>query len=507
MNLTQTEFDVIILGGGITGAGTARDCAMRGLKVLLIEKGDISNGATGRNHGLLHSGARYAVTDRESAEECIRENRTLKAVAPHCVEDTSGLFVTLPEDDLGYQETFVKSCIAAGIEAEVLDPKEAVTLEPSVNQDIIGAVRVPDGAVDPFKLCAANILDARLHGAVILTYHEVCSFIRSGVSVIGVQVRDLKTGETMEFRAPVTVNACGIWGQKMVRMAGAELGMFPAKGSMLIYSRRVNKMAINRCRKPANADILVPGGPVCVIGTTSSRVPSDQCDRPYVTPEEVDELLREGVKLAPVLASTRILRAYAGVRPLVSVDNDPSGRNVSRGFVCIDHETRDGIGGFVTIAGGKLTSYRLMAEKTADLVCAKLNVVEQCRTAVTLLPDPSCKEAREEYNGSLVCECERISEKELRDYASRDGVDRLSGFRRRSRFGMGVCQGILCACRASVILADETGSAEGASSDLRNFMCERWKGLRPVAWGDTLREVERTQWINSEIIGINETER
>ena len=84
------EFDVIIVGGGITGAGTARDCAMRGLKVLLVERHDIATGATGRNHGLLHSGARYAVTDKESAEECIKENMILRKIARHCVEETEG---------------------------------------------------------------------------------------------------------------------------------------------------------------------------------------------------------------------------------------------------------------------------------------------------------------------------------------------------------------------------------------------------------------------------------
>ena len=96
------DYDVIIIGGGITGAGTARDCAMRGLRVLLLERGDIATGATGRNHGLLHSGARYAVTDVESAAECIRENQILKRIASHCVDDTGGLFITLPEDDLSY---------------------------------------------------------------------------------------------------------------------------------------------------------------------------------------------------------------------------------------------------------------------------------------------------------------------------------------------------------------------------------------------------------------------
>lgn len=133
----KNEFDVIVIGGGITGAGTARDCSLRGLKVLLIERHDIADGATGRNHGLLHSGARYAVTDQESAAECIQENMILKKIANHCVDDTSGFFITLPEDDLAYQAKFVESCTKAGIKAEVIDPKEAIRLEQSVNPDIM----------------------------------------------------------------------------------------------------------------------------------------------------------------------------------------------------------------------------------------------------------------------------------------------------------------------------------------------------------------------------------
>ena len=148
----DNEFDVIIIGGGITGAGTARDCALRGLKVLLVERNDIATGATGRNHGLLHSGARYAVTDQESARECIEENMILRKIARHCVEETDGFFITLPEDDLDYQAKFVQSCNSAGIKAEIIDPKEAIRLEPSVNPSITGAVRVPDGSVDPFRL-------------------------------------------------------------------------------------------------------------------------------------------------------------------------------------------------------------------------------------------------------------------------------------------------------------------------------------------------------------------
>ena len=152
------EYDVIIVGGGITGAATARDCAMRGLRTLLVERGDICDGASGRNHGLLHSGGRYAVTDREGAEECIRENKILRRIASNCVEPCGGLFITLPEDDLAYQQTFVRACQNAGINAEIIDPDLARRLEPSVNPALIGAVRVPDGSVDPFRLCAANMV-------------------------------------------------------------------------------------------------------------------------------------------------------------------------------------------------------------------------------------------------------------------------------------------------------------------------------------------------------------
>ena len=416
----KQEYDVIIIGGGITGAGTARDCALRGLKVLLIERRDIADGATGRNHGLLHSGARYAVKDGESARECIEENRILRRIAPHCIEDTQGLFITLPEDGdagygLDYQKTFIEACHAAGIEAEAMDPKEAIRLEPAVNPRLIGAVKVPDGSVDPFKLCAANVLDARLHGADILTYTEVLSLIKEGGAVCGVRVRNSLTGETAEYRARVTVNAAGIWGQAVVKMAGARISMFPAKGALLVFAHRVNNVVINRCRKSADGDILVPGDTVTVIGTTSTKIPFEECDDLHVTPDEVALLLREGSQLCPALAETRILRAYAGVRPLVASDDDPSGRRITRGIVCLDHATRDGIEGFVTITGGKLMTYRLMAETATDAVCAKLGVSAPCTTATTPLPRTIDRRfPAGSPDSELVCECENVTLGEIR---------------------------------------------------------------------------------------------
>ena len=532
--MNQT-YDVIIIGGGATGAGIARDCSLRGIKALLLERSDISTGATGRNHGLLHSGARYAVTDHESAVECIRENMILRRIAAHCVEETDGLFITLPEDGLDYQARFVEACRKAGIRADVLDPEEARRLEPAANPALIGAVRVPDGAVDPFRLTSSNILDATAHGAEIRTYTEVRELIREQDRIVGVKAYDHRTHAEVEFRAQVVVNAGGIWGHGIAAKAGITVNMLPAKGALLIFGHRVNRMVLNRCRKPADADILVPGDTISLIGTTSSKIPYDQIDNMIITPDEVDLLLREGEKLSPLLARTRILRAYAGVRPLVASDDDPSGRTVSRGIVLLDPATRDGMEGFITITGGKLMTYRLMAEWATDLICKKIGNDGKCRTAE--IPLPGSTESREEVDrktrnkpiaqrrssiarhgalatridgtdsikNSLVCECEEVSIGEVEYALENLSVNNLVDLRRRTRVGMGTCQGELCACRAAGIMGrKDPVCARKAKADLVSFLNERWKGMAPIAWGDTLRESEYTTWVYESVCGLSD---
>lgn len=491
-------YDVIVIGGGITGLGIARDCAMRGLKVLLVEKNDIASGASGRNHGLLHSGARYAVKDGESAKECIRENKILKKIAPHCIEGNGGIFITLPEDNengygLSYQRIFVEACKASGIAAEIMDPKDALHIEPSVNPDLIGAVKVPDGSVDPFKLCSANMYDALMRGAIILPYTEVTGILKEGQAVSGIRTRNFLTGETAEYHAPVTVNAAGIWGGKIAGMAGAVLNMYPAKGALLVFAHRVNNIVINRCRKAADGDILVPGDTVSVIGTTSTKVPFEQCDHMTATDEEVRILLKEGCRLCPSLANTRILRAYAGVRPLVASDDDPTGRSISRGIVCIDHSIRDGIDGFITITGGKMMTYRLMAEKTTDMVCRKIGVNRKCMTAETMLADPLVPRHNTEPGRDLICECEKVTFEDIQWAVKNLGVQNLEDLRRRTRIGMGTCQGTYCIYKAAHALAEAKGHPEEADRLILEFLNERWKGMSSVGWGDTLREMEFMQ--------------
>ena len=527
--MRQIETDVVIIGGGATGAGILRDCAQRGMRAILVEKDDIANGTTGRNHGLLHSGARYAVTDPHSAVECIRENRILKKVASHCIEETGGLFITLPEDDLSFQQTFVDACNNAGIETQILTPEAALRVEPNVNPQLLGAVRVPDGTVDPFRLTAANILDGEEYGGRLLSYTRVVGLIITQGRVCGVNCINVRTGEKIAIHAQQVVNAAGIWGQQICEYADLSIRMFPAKGSLLIVDYRINSMVINRCRKPADADILVPGDTISLIGTTSEKIPYSDIENIRVTPQEVETLLAEGEKLCPVMARTRVLRAYCGVRPLISLGDDPSGRNISRGIVLVDHGDNDGLPGLITITGGKLMTYRLMAEMATDAVAKNLGNTAACTTGVRPLPGASHSDvyapqvsipvsgsakyrhgeraakflADDKKQNAVICECEMVTRGEI-EYAvhNLNAMD-LVDLRRRTRIGMGPCQGKLCACRAAGIVSEITGE-DHALKSVGEFMQERWKGVRPILWGDTLREADLSYWLFNSLLGYQQ---
>ena len=164
---------VLIIGGGATGTGLARDLALRGVQCVLVEKRDINAGASGGNHGLLHSGARYIASDPASACECKKEGRLLKTLAPHCIESTGGLFVAIAGDHEQYIADFPGMCAKAGIDTHALDPKDARELEPALSDQLIAAYTVDDATIDPFKLSLDNIAHAQQLGSRLLRYSQV----------------------------------------------------------------------------------------------------------------------------------------------------------------------------------------------------------------------------------------------------------------------------------------------------------------------------------------------
>jgi glycerol-3-phosphate dehydrogenase len=375
------EPDVLVIGGGATGVGIARDLAMRGADVTLIDRGGLCNGTSGRSHGLLHSGARYAESDPDGAAECLVENRTLREVAGACIRETDGLFVRLADDDADYFETKRRACESVGIPVETLDPAAVRETVADLSDEIEAAMRVPDAVVYPSRLVAANALDAESKGATIHPHTPLESLtVRNG------RVTTAHVGGAIEeaIHPKQVVNAAGAWAGKVAAMAGVTVEMQPTRGVMVSVEYDDLGPVLNRCRTPDDGDIVVPHDSEAVLGTTSVPV-SDPDD--YETERwEVERTIEECAAMLPRLSDSPIVRKWWGVRPLYAPDEaERDSRGISRGFFRLDHAA-EGVENAVSVVGGKLTTYRLMAESTADLVCERLGIERSCRTADRELP-------------------------------------------------------------------------------------------------------------------------
>jgi glycerol-3-phosphate dehydrogenase len=374
---------VVVIGGGATGAGVAHDLSLRGLRVTLLERGELTSGTTGRHHGVLHSGGRYAVGDQDSATECIKENTILRRIAPGSFEENGGLFVAVTDDDMDYLAPFQDACEACAIPAAVHKPEAALRLEPNLNPDVKVAVEVPDASVDPMRLVLRFFATAQRNGADLRTFTEVTGLARADGTVTGVLAHDLIAERDYELPADIVVNAAGPWSGQVGAMAGVDVPMQLSPGVLLAVRGRYCGRVLNRLHKPADGDIILPQRELSVIGTSSWVV--DDPDVPPVPAEHVALMYSEGAKLVPAIASAERRSAWSAVRPLVGGEAASTGRELSRTFQCFDHKQTEGVEGLVTITGGKATTLRAMAQAAADVVCEKLGVEAACRTAETVL--------------------------------------------------------------------------------------------------------------------------
>ncbi|WP_435183346.1 FAD-dependent oxidoreductase [Halobellus sp. EA9] len=377
----STDTTVLVVGGGATGAGVARDLALRGVDVTLVDRDGLGGGTSGRSHGLLHSGARYAESDLVGAEECIEENRILKDIAGDCIRDTGGLFLQLAADDPAYFEEKLDACEAAGIETKVLDATAVKELVPAVTDAVERAIRVPDGVIYPSRLVAANAADAAAHGATVHPDAPLTDLtLRDG----DVQRAHLGGEASQTLDPEHVVNAAGAWAGQVASMADLQVDMAPARGVMVSVDYDSLGPVLNRCRAPDDGDIVVPHESEAVLGTTS--VPSPDPDDYERADWEVQTCIDECAAMLPAVADASVERTWWGVRPLYAPDEaEADRRSISRGFVHLDHAD-DGVGNMATIIGGKLTTYRQMAAATADLVCERLGVEATCETAEQRLP-------------------------------------------------------------------------------------------------------------------------
>jgi glycerol-3-phosphate dehydrogenase len=289
---------------------------------------------------------------------------------------------------------------------------------------------------------------------------------------------------------------------------------------MVAMNHRLLNTVVNRCKMPADGDIIVPIRTVAVIGTTDVSVPDP--DVYGITPEEVALMLEEGEQLVPGISRARVLRAWAGVRPLYKDQDVKDDRDISRTYKLLDHQARDGVAGFISIVGGKWTTYRLMAQEATDAVAARLGVTAPCRTHTDPMPgaeqahlfwmgQPLARVEADDSYGDLICECELVTRGRVIRAITEGGAANVDDIRRETRLGMGPCQGGFCTYRA-VALWDEVGGLQAGGDAaalarsgalLRHFLQERWKGLTAITWGDQLRQARLDEMIYLDTLGLD----
>lgn len=386
---------VVVIGGGGTGAAIIHDLTQRGFRATLLERGELTAGTTGRHHGQLHSGARYAVGDRNIAKECMDEVRILQKIAPQSLEMNYGLFVALSDEDVEFGDAFIEACREATIPAKEIPLDQALRMEPQLNPEIKRAVQVPDGTIDAWRLPLHFFAGARANGAEVRNFTEVVGIDVENKRVRGVRVLDHATQEEQEIPADYVINATGAWAGWVCKMVGIDLPITPAPGSMVAVKKRLNNMVISHLHPAGDGDIIVPQRKLSIIGSTQWE--TDDPDSILARHEDIEYLTRRASEMIPAFGETAYHAAWSAVRPLAGrAEDGADGRNLSRDFNCIDHEEQDGIVGFMSVIGGKATVLRAMAEKTVDALCRILGEEIPCTTADTkLLPH------RAFYNRSL----------------------------------------------------------------------------------------------------------
>jgi glycerol-3-phosphate dehydrogenase len=235
---------------------------------------------------------------------------------------------------------------------------------------------VPDGTFDPLRLALAFAATAKKNGAKFRTYTEAKNLLLDGRgTVVGVRILDRASNKESDLRGDIVVNATGAWAGEIAEMAGAKVPVQPTPGVMVAYAERFVQRALNRLNKPGDGDIILPQRRMVVVGTTSFEI--SDLDYVPVLEDHVHLMLERGAELIPGIRNAKVRGKYMATRPLIS---SGSGRSAARTFKCYDHKETDNVDGLVTITGGKATTLRAMAEKTADVVCEKLSVKAACAT-------------------------------------------------------------------------------------------------------------------------------
>jgi len=399
-HLTEVPFDVIVIGAGINGAGIARDAVMRGLKVLLLDKGDISAGTTSWSTRLIHGGLRY-LEHREVGlvRESLKERERLLRIAPHLVRPLEFMIPIYADDKRGPRLVRLGMVAYDALSVDksldhhkMFSAKEALEREPGLTPEgLRGAAVYFDAQAEyPERLAVENALDARRRGGQVVPYAEVVELEREGNRVVGVSFEDLIDGGRHSARAPLVINAAGPWVDKVLHGssdAEASRRIGGTKGSHIVVGRfpGAPREALYIEADDGRPYFVVPWNGLFLIGTTDRRYTGD-LDEVIADESEIEYLISETNQVIPGAGLRRedVLYTYSGVRPLPHVSDGGEG-GITRRHIIEDHAPE--IEGLLTIIGGKLTTYRSLAEQCVDKVFEKLGRSSpKCKTGKQPLP-------------------------------------------------------------------------------------------------------------------------
>ena len=389
----DSPFDVIVIGGGINGAGIARDAALRGFRVALFEQADFASGTSSRSSKLIHGGIRYLEQGRLALVfESSRERHILLKIAPHLVHPLPFLFPVYRETrwgklglNIGMWLYDLLSLFRNIRRHRMLNRRETLRLEPDLlPEGLLGAALYYDGQMDDARLCLANILEAREMGAAVRNYARVTGLLKEeGGRIIGVKIRDRIDREEETILGRVVVNAAGVWADDVRRMESPDA--FPevrkTRGSHLILPAMTRHALVIRSEKDRRVLFVIPWQGMSLVGTTDVDFSGDLSDV-HCTPEDQNYILAETRRYFPKRAITpaQVIATFAGLRPLAdSAESDPSA--VSR-----EERIEQSASGLISVMGGKFTTYRKIAEEVVDKIARRLPDVRAGRCATTSRP-------------------------------------------------------------------------------------------------------------------------
>ena len=382
--LGTEQFDILVIGGGVNGVGAALDAAARGLKVALIEAQDIASGTSSRSSKLIHGGLRYLEQyDFKLVREALHERELMvSTLCPHLVKPVGFLF---PLTEKFKERTYVGAGLALydalrGFQRALpwhkhLSQKQINEIAPSLRHDIVtGAIKYFDAQVDDARHTMAVARTAARHGAIIATQVSAESLIREGKRVVGVNALDLASGKKIAIKAGATIMCAGVWSDQLHERFELTPGyhVTMSKGAHIVVPGSAIKSDAGIILKtPISVLFIIPWGDKWIVGTTDTPYTGDRAE-PLASREDVQYILDQANRvLEPKLQADEIIGVYAGLRPLVA-NNKSATTKLSR-----EHTVDRPAAGFVSIAGGKYTTYRVMAKDVVDRAVIELRRLTQ----------------------------------------------------------------------------------------------------------------------------------